>query len=52
MNSSRVLPVAQHNIAMPVMWRNFMAWRHFASAVAACYLLVEEMAALKCEWSS
>jgi len=29
-----------------------MALRHFSSAVAARYLLVEEMAALKCEWSS
>ena len=30
----------------------FQALRHFTSAVAARYLLVEEMAALKCEWSS
>jgi hypothetical protein len=29
-----------------------MALRHFITAVAARYLLVAEMAALKCEWSS
>jgi hypothetical protein len=52
MISSRVLPVAHHQVAMPVMLRNFMALRQFMSAVAARYFLAEEMAAPKCEWPS